>query len=81
MFDFRLDLPLHRQSAAARFGVLGIVLGTAVPVRDCGTFAAQLGLIEGERERGRERVCFALLALPALLALLAMLALLALLKK
>ena len=34
-----------------------------------------------ERERGRERVCFALLALPALLALLAMLALLALLKK
>ena len=40
MFDFRLDLPLHRQSAAARFGVLGIVLGTAVPVRDCGTFAA-----------------------------------------
>ena len=39
MFDFRLDLPLHRQSAAARFGVLGIVLGTAVPVRDCGTFA------------------------------------------
>ena len=40
MFDFRLDLPLHRQSAAARFGVLGIVLGTAVPVRDYGTFAA-----------------------------------------
>ena len=40
MFDFRLDLPVHRQSAAAKFGALNIVLGTAIPVRDCGTFAA-----------------------------------------
>ena len=30
--------PLHRQSTTARFGVLGIVLGTALPVRDRGTF-------------------------------------------
>ena len=29
---------IHSQSTAARFGLLRIVLGTAVPLRDCGTF-------------------------------------------
>ena len=37
-FRFKLDLPLHMQSLAATFGVLGITSGTAIPVRDRGTF-------------------------------------------
>ena len=44
-FGFRLDLPLHRQSSAARFGVLRNVLGTAVPVRDWGTFGTATNYI------------------------------------